>query len=204
MTRVDSSPRRSTSERIARVITEVFAPVVLTVGLLLVVGASSTDNPLVGLGWGLLAALFVGVIPYAFLLLGVRRGRWTDRHLPVRKQRLIPLLYALASTTLGVATLVGATAPRQLVALVFSGLAGLAVSLCVTLVWKMSIHAAVAGGAAAILALNFGWATFALSLPALAAIVWSRKILRAHNNGQLAAGAAVGALVASATYISFT
>jgi len=84
MTSLGQRPKIWTKDRLARVLTEVFAPVVLTIGLLLVVGAASTLNPLVGLAWGILAALFVGVIPYAFLLLGIHDRRWRPSVSPPR------------------------------------------------------------------------------------------------------------------------
>lgn len=201
MTSLGQRPKIWTKDRLARVLTEVFAPVVLTIGLLLVVGAASTPNPLVGLAWGLLAALFVGVIPYAFLLLGIRRGRWTNRHIPRREQRAIPMTFALASVLAGVAALTAAGAPRQLVALVIAGLAGLAVALAITLVWKISVHTAVASATATILVLVFGLALLA-AFPLLPAVGWARVKLKDHSVPQVTAGAAIGSLVAAIAFRS--
>lgn len=189
-------PRR----RLAQVVTEVCAPVVLSIGLLLIVGAASTPNPLVGLSWGLLAALFVGVIPYGFLLLlGIRRGRWTDRHVRIREQRTVPLAFAIASVVFGVGVLAVAGAPQPLIALVIAGLAGLAVTVVLTLAWKISIHTAVASGTATILFLVFGPALL-LTWPLVAAVGWSRMELRDHSPAQVIAGAVVGTLVAAAVF----
>jgi hypothetical protein len=77
--------------RTARLITDGLAPANLVITILLIIGWHST-NSLTGLGWGLLAALFCGGIPLAVILLGVKRGKWTDKHVKVRQQRAIPLL----------------------------------------------------------------------------------------------------------------
>lgn len=199
MTNVQQRRRRLTRRRLAQVVTEVCAPVVLSIGLLLIVGAASTPNPLVGLGWGLLAAFFVGVIPYGFLLLGIRRGRWTDRHVRIREQRTVPLAFAIASVVFGAGVLAVAGAPQQLIALVIAGLAGLAVTVVLTLAWKISIHTAVASGTATILFLVFGPALL-LTWPLVAAVGWSRMELRDHSPAQVIAGAVVGTLVAAAVF----
>lgn len=82
---------RTAAHRIARVITEAFAPGILVVVILLAVGWYSTRS-LTGTGWGLLAALFCGIIPYGFIIWGARRGHWTDRHIKQHQQRTIPLV----------------------------------------------------------------------------------------------------------------
>src|SRR5262245_41177431 len=81
---------------LARAVTELRAPANLAVGQLLLVGWHSSPGP-TGLGWGLLAATFCGLIPYGIVIAGVRRHRWTDRHLHTRQQRPAPLLAGIAS-----------------------------------------------------------------------------------------------------------
>lgn len=140
---------------LARAVTELLAPANLAVAQLLLVGWHGTPGP-TGLGWGLLAATFCGLLPYGVVIAGVRRRRWTDRHLRVRQQRPVPFLAGIASVLAGLAMLLALDAPRQLVALVAAMLAGLAATLVVTLWWKLSVHTAAAGGTVAILALTFG------------------------------------------------
>src|SRR6185503_20551000 len=86
----------------------------------------------------------------------VRRGGLTDHHVGVRQQRPVPLLVGVASMLVGLILLALWSAPRDLVALVGVVAVGLAASLLVTLVWKLSIHAAVVSGAVAVLVLVFG------------------------------------------------
>jgi membrane-associated phospholipid phosphatase len=72
---------------------------------------------------------------------------------------------------------------------------GLGTSLLVTLVWKISIHVAVAAGAVVILALVFGPA-WLLLVPLVAAVGWARVVLNDHSPAQSVAGATLGGLVA--------
>jgi membrane-associated phospholipid phosphatase len=184
---------------LARAITEVLAPANLAVAQLLLVGWHSIPGP-AGLGWGLLAATFCGLLPYGIVIAGVRRGRWTDRHLRARQQRPVPFLAGIASALAGLAVLLALHAPRPLVALVVAMLAGLAATLLVTLWWKLSVHTAAASGTVAILALVFGPA-LTLALPAVALVAWARVRLGDHTPAQILAGAALGGLVATTVFI---
>ena len=79
-------------QRLARAVTEVLAPAVLVSVLLVLLGWHSTGFRGRGLLLGLVAALFESVLPFLYILSGVRRGRLSDRHVGERSQRLVPLL----------------------------------------------------------------------------------------------------------------
>lgn len=194
-----SEPRTS-ADRLARLITDLFAPAHLAIGLLLVVGTASGASHLRGLAWGALAALVVGAMPYAWILYSVRRGRLTSRHIPDRAQRILPLALAAVLAGAGLALLVALGAPRQLVALVLAMLAGLAVTAAVTTVWKISIHGAVAGGTAIVLTVVFG-PVLLVSSALVVAIGWSRVQQHGHTIRQVVAGALLGVLVAALFFI---
>lgn len=185
--------------RLARIVTEALAPAVLVAVLLLLLGWHSDGFRLRGLLWGGVAALFESVLPFAYILGGVRAGRLTDHHVSDRRQRRGPLLVGLASVAVGFAVLVALGAPRQLLAAVVAGGAGLVVAVVVSHWWKMSIHAAVAAGACAILTLVFGPYAL-LALPLVVLVGWSRVQLTDHTAGQVLVGTVVGALVAGAVF----
>lgn len=187
-----------TTIRTARLITDALAPANLVVTILVVIGWHSTRD-LTGLAWGLLAALFCGGIPFAIIMLGVRRGSWTDKHVRIREQRAVPLLATMASVLTGIALMTVFDAPREVFALVVAMLAGLAMTILVTLWWKVSIHSAVAGGVVVVLVLAYGtW--MAWLLLGVAVIGWSRVALRDHTPAQTVAGAVLGGLAAAVVF----
>ncbi|MFG2339319.1 hypothetical protein [Streptomyces yangpuensis] len=188
----DCTPR----QKAARVLSDVLAPANLVVALLLVVGGHSTGS-WTGLGWGLLAALFCGVVPIGIITVGVRRGALTDQHIRVRRQRVVPMALSLVSVLAGVALLRVLGAPVPVFALVVAMLVGLVSSLLVTVVWQISIHMSVAGGTVMILLLVFGPVVLPAAVVA-AAVGWSRLELRAHTPAQLIAGTALGGTAALA------
>ncbi|QMU67282.1 hypothetical protein [Streptacidiphilus sp. P02-A3a] len=182
------------AQKSAKIITDILAPANLVIALLLLVGWHSTRS-WAGLGWGLLAALFCGIIPISIVLLGVKRGGLTDKHIRVRRQRVVPMALSLVSVVVGITLLYVLGAPTDVSALVVAMLVGLVSSLLVTVKWQISIHNSVAGGTVMILLLVFGPWMLPAALGA-AAIGWSRIVLKAHTIAQILAGTALGGVAA--------
>nr|WP_243707228.1 phosphoesterase PA-phosphatase [Micromonospora sp. KC606] len=194
------APNHSPADRAARVVTELLAPVPLAAVMPIIIGVHATASIAAGLGWALVGTLFCAVIPNSLIWWGVRRGRLTDHHIRVRQQRRTPLIYGLLSVLVGLTVMISFAAPRSVTAMVVvMFVLGLVVTLA-NLVWKMSIHAAVAAGSAAVLAVEFGPALLAVAL-LVPLVAWSRVRLREHSTSQVIVGAFVGALVSLPTYL---
>ena len=147
------------------------------------------------------AALYVAVelaaaSLVALYVFALRRGRRVgDFWLSARSERLVPALFLLSAFAGLLIALYVLDAPETLFHVTLTmGLAAASVA-ALTLFWKASAHAAVAGHAAAtgLLVLGPIGLVFALVLPA---IVWARVASGAHTLPQALAGAAVGAAFA--------
>jgi membrane-associated phospholipid phosphatase len=152
-----------------------------------------------GVGWGLLAALFTAVLPTLFISYGVRHGRWSDRNVGPRRPRLVVLAFITASVAAGLLVLLVAGAPRLLTGYLAFMLASVAVLALVTVVWKISIHCAVASGSVAILALTYGPPVLCGYL-LVAVLGWSRVAVKDHSVAQVVAGTVLGAGAAALAY----
>jgi hypothetical protein len=84
---------RARAHRLARLITEVFAPAVWAAAMPLVIALHAAESVRAGLAFGWLAVGFCSAVPYAMVWLGVRRGRLTDHHIGQREQRRTPLQF---------------------------------------------------------------------------------------------------------------
>ncbi|MBE1566513.1 hypothetical protein [Nonomuraea africana] len=169
-----------------------FAPAHLVIGLPLAVGAISSGWA--GLGWGALAAALCGGIPAGVIALGVKSGRFGNRHITTRSERpkLIAVIVALVVAALVLLAVLGA--PMVMVACVAIMLATLAVVGPITLVWKISFHTAVAAGSVVMLAkLLPAVPVWVLGGLVVAAIGWSRVAINDHTAAQVSAGAVAGA-----------
>ncbi|WP_412540837.1 phosphoesterase PA-phosphatase [Longispora sp. K20-0274] len=186
----------------ARIVTEVFAPAVLAAAMPIVVGLHAGPTWWRGLGWGLLTVFFSAVVPYAVIRVFMRLGRIEgDHHIGDRRQRRLPLLFAMLSVLLGVVALWLLGAPREVVAIGAVMLAVLAGTGLVNAVWwKLSAHTAVAAGSAAVLVLLFG-PVLLVTAPVVGAIAWSRVRLRDHTTAQVLAGIVLGAVLAPAVWL---
>ncbi|WP_158843675.1 phosphatase PAP2 family protein [Saccharothrix deserti] len=187
---------------LARLVTEVLAPWVLVLSLPLLVAWHATRSVPETLLWGAVVGLTGSVIPMAVIVRGARRGRWEGHHVTNREGRLVPLLVCVASLGLGIAALTFGGAPRAMVALALSMFLSLLVCLAVTFGlpvngvrgWKVSVHAAVAAGAVAVLTITYGpWVL--LAAPLVALVAWSRVALGDHTKAQVVVGVVLGAVV---------
>jgi hypothetical protein len=188
-----------TRRRLARLVTEVLAPANVGALTFLLIAWHSTPTILDALRWGLLTVLFTIALPFAFILWGVRRQRFTDHHIRLREQRPQALAVGIASGLVGLLLLVVLGAPRELIALVVAMATGLFIALFITFFWKMSIHVASVAGAIVILVLVFGL-RFALLAPVVLLVGWARVELSDHTPRQVTAGALIGAIVAASVF----
>lgn len=199
---VDSTPRMTgLNPRIARIITEISAPAVCVVaGMVIVTWLSAASGATTA--WAGLAILLCAGVPMAYVVKGVKAGKWSDHHIRRREQRMVPILVALGSVAAAAVLLIMVGAPRPLIALVLAQVVGLLAMLAVTRFWKISIHCATAGGLVGVLVVLFGpWAL--LGLIPLLFVAWSRVTLDAHTWAQVAAGSATGFLIGAGLFPLF-
>ena len=168
-----------------------------------VVGVGAHADGLAGAGWGLLAAFFAAVLPTVFISYGIRRGRWEDRNVGDRRPRLVVLAFIVASVATGLILLAVLGAPALLTGYLAFMLASVAALAAITLVWKISIHCAVAAGSVTILALVYGPLVFGAYL-LVALLGWSRVTVRDHTVLQVAGGSVLGAAAAFLAYAAIT
>jgi membrane-associated phospholipid phosphatase len=180
--------------RVARLVGEVLSPPPILAVLALVVAWASSPTPVMAVLWGGIAAVSASVLPYALILRGVRRGRLTDRNISLRQQRVRFAGVAIASILTGLTVLAAFDAPAEMVALQASIAVGVACGWVITLWWKISVHAAIAAGAATVLLLVFGLALLVV-WPLVALIAWSRVQVGDHTPAQVLPGIALGIVV---------
>jgi membrane-associated phospholipid phosphatase len=180
--------------RLARLVGEVLSPPAVLVVLALVVAWHSSPSPATAILWGAAAAGFTSLLPYAVILRRVRHGRLSDKYVSVREERVRFGVIGIASVLVGLALLAVLDAPAEMVALLASMAVGVACGWVVTLWWKISVHAAIAAGAATVLTLVFGPALL-VAWPLVALVAWSRVQVGDHTTAQVVAGVALGVAV---------
>lgn len=176
----------------ARAVSEALGPVPLGVAMCVGVGASTeTTERWAGAGWGLLAAGFAAVLPYAVT--------WRLRHpreqIGVsRRVRVVYLLVTLACAVAGVLLVGLLGGPHRVVAVAITIVAGLAVAAAINTRYRLSNHACAAAGGTVILVVLYG-PIFLAGFLIVVAVGWSRVRLGRHTVGEVAGGAVIGAAV---------
>ena len=183
--------------RVARRITDGLEPKNWIIAVMVLLGWHV--DGVSGVGWGLVGALFAAVIPTLFITYGMRRGRWADRNVGVKRHRLIVMTFILASVATGILLLAVCDAPHEILVLVVGMLGSLAALAVVTIWWKISVHAAVAAAGATIVAFTYGPIGI-LGYALVALVGWSRIVLRDHTTAQVLSGTALGCVAAVLTY----
>ena len=184
-------PRRV---RVARLVGEVLSPPPIIVALAFAVAWASSPTPGMAVLWGAIAAAFASVLPFTIILRGVRRGRLSDKNIGRREERIKFAVVALTSIGIGLGLLIALDAPTEMVGLLVALVVGIVWGWLITLWWKISVHAAIAAGAATVLVLVFGPALLAV-WPLVALIAWSRVQVGDHTPAQVLAGVALGIVV---------
>jgi hypothetical protein len=133
---------------------------------------------------------------------GVRAGRYTDRHISVRQQRLVPLFVALASSAATFALLIALHSSSALLASVVAVLVAGVLTLASTTRWKISLHLVGITGAVTVLVLLFGPLALVLT-PLVPLVGWARWQVRAHTVAQAVAGMALAVAIAIGTFWAF-
>lgn len=146
------------------------------------------------MAWAALIAFGAAVVPMGIIMRGVRRGTIrSGHHVTDRAERYVPMIGAVLAAGALCLILAVFGAPPPMVAVTVVMLVSAVVCLAITTRWKVSVHAAVAAGSAAILTLLYGLIIGPLWLIAIA-VCWSRVRLGAHTPAQVLAGALIGAV----------
>ncbi len=193
---------RHFSYRVAKVITEVFAPVpsgLVVVAFIAWHFAPTKSGAIRDAIFGILLAL---LLPFGYLLRQVRKGHVTDHHVGLRTQRPRILLVFFLGVLATLVVLFEVGSPSELIALVGASLVGLVVALTITLFWKISIHAGVAAGINTIFVILFGPGML-LMAPFVLVVGWARVRLGDHTATQVAVGTFIGALVSGIAFTVF-
>jgi membrane-associated phospholipid phosphatase len=142
--------------------------------------------------WAMVYLVIAVGLPCLYVAWLVYTGRLIDMHMPVRRQRIAPLLCTAVCAVCAALLVWVASAPPLLSGLALVNVVQAWLFLVITLHWKISLHSTTAANLAVVGLLLLGSA--ALPLAALVLLVaWARVYLGRHTVAQTVAGALLGA-----------
>ena len=184
------------SYALARLLSQIFHPILLNISAFLIVGYAALATPAEGLKWAGICILVLVLPPTIFYTIRLRQGAYADEDVSIRQQRNELYLFGLIWAVIAMALLSLFGVPRPFLALLVCALLFALINGVINLFWKISGHAT-AIGATATLALLY-WQPLGLVLWACAALVgWARVRTRNHTPMQVLAGfcSAVGVVL---------
>ena len=200
-----SSNRAHTfGEQLAHRVSLVANPLFVAIPLFGFVALSTAPSRAYGLLWWAIICLGFTAAPFLFIRQGVKRGRYTDAHVSVRSQRLVPLSFGLVSMILVFLALTLLHASHQLLAAITASLISLLLAILITQFakYKISLHIIGMAGAVTICYLLVGPLLLLLS-PLVVLVGWARWKAEAHSPLQAVCGATLAVLVTLATFWVF-
>lgn len=173
---------------IAHLTSEIFNPFYVAVPLFLILALVSAPDVAHALLWWVIAAAGISLIPYGFILYGMRKGHYTDHFVSKREQRLIPLLVGVMCMS-GSCLVLFLLHARIILIAVTAVVVILLIATTIThfAQWKISLHLVGIAGAVTLLCLLFGPALLA-GTPLIVLVGWARWKVGAHTPLQAVAG----------------
>jgi membrane-associated phospholipid phosphatase len=145
--------------------------------------------------WGSISVfLLVGIgFPTLYVFWLVKKKKVSDFHIPIRSQRIRPMVFMLVTTVISLFLLIGLHTPRFVMILSLAAFGQLIIIFVITLKWKISGHAAAVSTFSALCWLFYGsLAGFVFIL--IPIVIWARLRLKRHTPLQTLAGTVLGLL----------
>jgi hypothetical protein len=182
--------------RVATTVSFIASPLFVAIPTFLVIALYTASDPLQGLLWWGITVLGISLAPLLFIARGVRAGRYSDRHLSLREQRLIPLLFCIGCVVMVLLVLLSLRASHLLMATLTTVIVALCVATGITVrgKWKISFHLVGIAGAVMALVIIVGSLCLLLS-PLVVLTAWARWRVQAHTMLQACAGAVLAVVI---------
>ncbi len=182
---------RTPGERLAYGISLLTSPFLLAVPLFGFVALSTAPTLPTGLWWWVIICLGLAV-PFLDIWLGVKQGRYTDMHISVRSQRLVPMMLGLGCIGGIFGCLLVLHASRALLATLTATLISFLVATLITQLakYKISFHIGALTGTLTVCCLLVS-PLFLLLSPLVLLVGWARWKVEAHTALQAVCGAAL-------------
>jgi hypothetical protein len=176
----------------ARLTSDILSPPVIWGALAFPIAFREADTREQALLWALTYTVMVCLLPAVYIGLMVWRGRITDLHMEVRRERIRPFIVSLIGTTLAWWMLRLMGAPPLLPNFALVSLVLLGAMFLVTLVWQISMHSMSITCAVVATGALYGPGAALLLSPLIPVVGAARLKLRRHTLAEVVAGVALG------------
>jgi len=193
---------KSFSDHLAKLISGISSPFVVGTAAIVLLIVCRPETSARAWYWLIWYVGLTTVLPLAYVLFQVARGKITDVHVNLREQRILPFVVAICSVTLLLAVLLYLQAPRILVVMTINTLIDGVILLTCSRYFKISIHAAALASTITALDMLVSPIYF-LGYLTLPIVMWARLKRGRHTVNQFLLGTGIAALVTAVVYRLF-
>ena len=184
----------SLGDRAARIISDLANPIYLSIPTFLVVSLATAPNLGHAVLWCGLSLFGCGVLPWLYVRYGVWRKHYSDKHLSVRQERLVPMIVTFACVVATFLLLLFIHASHFLILTLIDVLVIGLIAIAITTRLKISLHLIAISGAITIFLLVLGPPLLVLG-PLISLVIWARCRLNAHTLAQTLMGTLVAVTI---------
>jgi hypothetical protein len=177
-------------------------PIFVALPIFFAIALHTAPDILHALLWWVITVVGISAAPLLFILRGVRLRHFSDHHVSIREQRLVPLLFAIGCVGFVFVLLLLFHASRPLLATVTAVLTTCTIATVITRYWKISFHLVGMVGAVTVLWIMFGPLAAVLA-PMVLLVAWARWHVGAHTPLQALAGTVLAVSVTVGTFWLF-
>jgi len=186
----------------ARLISDILSPPVIWAFLAFPIALREAETTQQALLWAVTYGVFVCLLPVAYIAWMVSRGKITDIHMQVRRQRILPFMFSIVSTAIAWQMLRLMGAPSLLPLFALFSLIQIVIMLAVTLVWQISIHSMSITCAVLTAGALYGVVPALILSPLIPVVGAARIKLRRHTLAQVIAGSVVGGILTFGMFLT--
>ena len=184
---------------IARLISFISNPVLVSVPFSYALVFKSREDFLYAVSWTFISIIFAALVGI-FVFWGVRRGLFSDFDISKREERTRLFVFAGLVSVLYFLIVLAAGGPRVLLFGIASLLLGIILADLINYKIKASIHLAVFSSFSVIMGILYGGIFWALLLIA-PLVAWSRVKLKKHEPFETIVGGLVGTIIVLMLYV---
>jgi len=189
-------------KQIASLTSNILNPYLVALVIIVVLSLEATSTTGEAVKWSLILT-GVSILPVFFVVVYLaHKDKLEDMFITVRRQRNKIYVLSGICAGIGVGILLYFEAPTVLMATLVAALSATVVFMGINLMWKISLHTALAAGSVTVLTILYG-STGAISAMLLPPIAWSRVELECHSIAQTVSGALLAALIVAVVFHFF-
>lgn len=188
--------------KIAKIISYTFDGSFISVPFFIAICLVLFDNAIEVTLWAFFCILFTTIIPNTYILILYKKKLINDLHVPIRQERLKPLIVGNISYILGFFIMYTIRGPLFLRTILFTYMVTILILTVITYFWKISFHTSWITFAAITFFVLFGkWLLLLLLLIPL--VGWARIKIKRHTLTQVILGSTISSITTLFGYSFF-